>query len=298
MQVSGAVWFKHKYLTNPSVTPEDQIVAAIGRLAKTLTTGVPLQLCNDTVDKLCKLQEILEQRTDRNDEREVTATMQQAPIKQQSPRLVENDNHDPATVPRVAREYAMLPRVLERMCMDTTDRSSPQQPNGPQRLSRIAKLQRKIDAANMGNLHPDKGTTSPQSSPAQNTCSKTTVARPICTTEVRTIEQEMIPACIETYVEVTQTPLQPAQLAQQKFPIVMLNAVLNNDAGKLMEMRHLLRNPKHTKLWGKLYTKEIGQLAQGVSGTKGTDTIVFIKYNKIPLDRRRHITYGKMVVTY
>ncbi len=31
---------------------------------------------------------------------------------------------------------------------------------------------------------------------------------------------------------------------------------------------------------------------------KGTDTIVFIRYNEIPLDRRRHITYRKMVVTY
>ncbi len=105
-------------------------------------------------------------------------------------------------------------------------------------------------------------------------------------------------ACIETYVEVTQTPLQPARLAQQKFPIVMLNAVLNNDTGELMEMHHLLPNPKYTELWGKLYTKELGQLAQGVSGTKGTGTIVFIKYKDIPLDRRRHITYGKMVVTY
>ncbi len=195
-------------------------------------------------------------------------------------------------------EYAMLPRVLERTCMDTTDRSSPQQPNGSQRLCRIAKLQRKINAANMGNLHPDKGTTNLQSSPAQNTRSKTTVARPNRTTEVRTIEQEMVLACIETYVEVIQTSLQPAQLAQQKFPIVMLNAVLNNNTGKLMEMPHLLRNPKHTKLRGKLYTKELGRLAQGVSGTKGTDTIVFIKYSKILLNRRRHITYGKMVVTY
>jgi hypothetical protein len=44
MVVSGAVWFKHKYLTNPSVTPEDQIIAAIGKLAKTLTTGMPPQL--------------------------------------------------------------------------------------------------------------------------------------------------------------------------------------------------------------------------------------------------------------
>ncbi len=108
----------------------------------------------------------------------------------------------------------------------------------------------------------------------------------------------MVLACIETYVKITQTPLHPARLAQQKFPIVMLNAVFNNDTSKLMEMRHLLHNPKYTKLSGKSYTKEFGRLAQGVSGMKGTDTIVFIKYNKIPLNRRRHITYGKTVVTY
>jgi hypothetical protein len=125
-------------------------------------------------------------------------------------------------------------------------------------LSRIAKLQRKIDAANMGNLRPDKGTTSPQSSPAQNTHSKTTAARPNCTTEVGTIQQEMVLACIETYIEVIQTPLQPARLTQQKFPIVMLNAVLNNYTGELMEMHHLLHNPKYTKLWGKLHTKVLG----------------------------------------
>jgi hypothetical protein len=174
--------------------------------------------------------------------------MQQASIPWQSPRLVESNNHDPAAVPRVAQKYAMLPRVLERMCMDTTDRPSPQQPNCSWQSSRIAKLQRKIDAANMGNLCPDKGATSPESSPAQNTRSKTAVvARPDCTTEVRTIKQEMVLACIETYVEVTQTPLRPAQLAEQKIPILMLNAVLNNNTGKLMEMRHLLRNPKYTK---------------------------------------------------
>ncbi len=150
----------------------------------------------------------------------------------------------------------------------------------------------------MGNLCLDKGTTSPQSSPAQNTRSKATAARPNCNTEVRTIQQGMVLACIETYLKVTQIPLQPARLVQQKFPIIMLNAVLNKDTGELMEMRHLLRNPKYTESWGKLYTKELRQLAQGVSGTKGTDTIVFSRYNEIPLNRRRHITYRKTVVTY
>jgi hypothetical protein len=187
-QVSGVVWFKQKYLTNPSVIPEDPIVAAIGRLAKTLTTRVPPQLPDNTVDKLHKLQEILEPRTDGNNERKITAPMQQAPIPQQSPRLAQSNNHDPAAVPRVAQEYAMLPRVLEKMSMDTMDRSSPQQPGGPRQSSRIAKLQRKIDAANMGNLRPDKGTMSPRCSLAQNTRSKTTAGRPNCTTEVRTIQ--------------------------------------------------------------------------------------------------------------
>jgi hypothetical protein len=258
-RVSGAVWFKHKYLTNPSVTLEDQILAAIGGLAKTLTTGVPMQLRNNTEDKLLKLQEILEPRTDGNDEHKITAPMQQVPMPRQSLRLAECNNHDPVAAPRVAREYAMLPRVLEKMGMDTTDRSSPQQPDGPRQSSRIAELQSKIDAANMGNFHPDKGTLSPQSSPAQNTHSKTKAARSHYTTEVRTIQQEMVLACIETYcVKVTQTPLQPARLAQQKLPVVMLNAVLNNNTGKLMEMRHLLRNSKYTKLLGKWYTKELG----------------------------------------
>ncbi len=65
-----------------------------------------------------------------------------------------------------------------------------------------------------------------------------------------------------------------------------------------MEMRQLLRNPKYSNLWGKSYTKELGCLAQGIPGTKGADTIVFIKYNKIPLDQRWNVTYGKTVVTY
>ena len=78
----------------------------------------------------------------------------------------------------------------------------------------------------------------------------------------------------------------------------MINAVLNKDTRDLMEMRQLLRNPKYADLWGKLYTKELGRLAQGIPGTKGTDTIVFIKYNEIPLDQRNNVTYGRTVVAY
>jgi hypothetical protein len=118
--------FQAQIYNQPIHHPRRPNCSSHRRTGKDLTNGVPLQVRNNTADKLCKLQEILEQRTDGNDERKITAPMQQVPILQQSPRLVESDNHDPAAVPMVAREYAMLPRVLKKTGMDTTDRSSPQ----------------------------------------------------------------------------------------------------------------------------------------------------------------------------
>jgi uncharacterized protein YaaQ len=41
---------------------------------------------------------------------------------------------------------------------------------------------------------------------------------------------------------------------------------------------------------------EFGRLAQGVGGkVKGTNTIFFIKFEEIPLDRRRDVTYINFV---
>ncbi len=116
--------------------------------------------------------------------------------------------------------------------------------------------------------------------------------------EVRTLQQELVLACIQIYAEITGQQVLPSNLSQRCFPTEVLNAVLNKDTGELMEMRQLLQNPKYSEVWGKTYTKELGRLAQGVPGTKGTDTIVFIKYDDIPLDRRQHVMYGKTVVMY
>ena len=59
-----------------------------------------------------------------------------------------------------------------------------------------------------------------------------------------------------------------------------------------------MRNQKYAPVWGKSFNKELGRLAQGILETEGTNTIVFIKYDDIPLDRRQHITYGKTVVKH
>jgi hypothetical protein len=58
-----------------------------------------------------------------------------------------------------------------------------------------------------------------------------------------------------------------------------------------MEYRHLTKHPKYSKLWAHSFSNEIGQLAQGVGRRiKGTDTINFIEYNKVPIDRRKDVT--------
>jgi hypothetical protein len=113
-RILGAVWFKHKYLTNPSVTPKDRIIAAIGGLAKTLRTNVPPQLHDNTVDKLQKLQDILQPRPDGRIKNIPIKTPAQVP-RVRTPYKCAPD-HSPvqtpnATAPRVAMNYAIPPRV-------------------------------------------------------------------------------------------------------------------------------------------------------------------------------------------
>jgi hypothetical protein len=89
------------------------------------------------------------------------------------------------------------------------------------------------------------------------------------------------------------------QASRRQFPQQILNAVLNTNTGALMEMRHFLVNPKYKELWGKFYMIKLGCLAQGIpGGSKGTNTIVFIGRDSIPIDRRKDITYGGVCINY
>ncbi len=98
---------------------------------------------------------------------------------------------------------------------------------------------------------------------------------------------------------ISSCSLTPANAARRLFPVNILNAVLDMDTGKLLEMRHLPVNQKYKGLWGKSYTTELGRLAQGIPGaSKGTNTIVFIARNEIPFARLKDITYGCVCVNY
>ena len=76
----------------------------------------------------------------------------------------------------------------------------------------------------------------------------------------------------------------------------MINVVLDEDTSKLMEMIHIMKNPKCRELWGKLYGNKLGCLAQGIPGrVEGTDTIFFIDKQYIPTARWLDVTCGRVI---
>jgi hypothetical protein len=74
------------------------------------------------------------------------------------------------------------------------------------------------------------------------------------------------------------------------------NPVLDQETGKLLKYRQLLRHPKYKDVWNRSAANKFGQLAQGIGGrVKGTDTVRFIHKHEIPADRFKDVTYIKFV---
>ena len=58
-RISGTVFHKHKYINNPDVTPEDQVIAAMDRMSQELKGNPPEHLSNTTLEQLTTLGKIL-----------------------------------------------------------------------------------------------------------------------------------------------------------------------------------------------------------------------------------------------
>ena len=76
-------------------------------------------------------------------------------------------------------------------------------------------------------------------------------------------------------------------------------AITCKETGQSLEYRDLMQRPHLKDTLERSLANELGRLAQGVvRDIKGTCTITFIKKSKIPTERRRDITYGRMVVSW
>ena len=61
-----------------------------------------------------------------------------------------------------------------------------------------------------------------------------------------------------TCATVTHMKLSSKKLAIRCFLIGMINAILNEETGEIMEYRHIMKNHKYRQLYKKSYIKELG----------------------------------------
>ncbi len=60
--ISGAAFFKHKYLSNLSATPKDLVIVAAANLAKALETTLPVDLHDSSIKALIDLSALFSEK--------------------------------------------------------------------------------------------------------------------------------------------------------------------------------------------------------------------------------------------
>jgi hypothetical protein len=73
-------------------------------------------------------------------------------------------------------------------------------------------------------------------------------------------------------------------------------AFIDDKIGKALEYCDLIKMNEHKQVWSKSYANELGRLTQGISNIPWTNTMFFIHKSDIPVDCRKDITYGQIVV--
>eukprot|EP00970_Alexandrium_tamarense_P007123 scaffold1237_cov194-Alexandrium_tamarense.AAC.1 len=73
-------------------------------------------------------------------------------------------------------------------------------------------------------------------------------------------------------------------------------AVIDEETGKPLEYKDLMKLDQYKRIWSTSFANELGRLTQGIRDIPGTNTMFYIHKSEIPEDRRKDITYGKIVV--
>jgi hypothetical protein len=249
-RISGTAYFKHKYLTNPSVTPKNQLIVAAAHLTNAIKGTITANIGTSTLKLLGNLPSIFynasKSYNTHQSKAEVPimhAVQHHNPVSPQTP-----NNNTPTKSPCVPPR--VQPNVTPNIARNLFGREPPTEqmlPNSPK-----GGIQSPLHVRHNALLNPNSPDKQPQPCRSQQIAKLGILTKPApidapanntrSQAQVRTITQEAILVCISTYSNITNLRLTAANAARQKFPLEMRNAVLDMDTGKLMEMKHLLVN--------------------------------------------------------
>eukprot|EP00804_Cyclotella_cryptica_P015967 CCRYP_004129-RA/>CCRYP_004129-RA protein AED:0.18 eAED:0.18 QI:0/0/0/1/0/0/2/0/948 len=259
-RISATVFFKHKYITNPTVTPADAIVAATANLAHVLMSNTTAAHLNTTqLADLTRLHKIIQPTPTDKSAVSPTGTTRLPTAHKRTHPIVSDSDSDKS--PQSSKSTPLHPLATHKQPAAYTPRHHATT-NAHQRIS-------KGDTPHSTSIqHPQ---------PHANHHARDNA--PLLPTLNYNCHS---PACSITYVP-------------HRFP----QCRSKQNTGELMEYRHLIKDPKYSTTWRKAYGKELGRLAQGIPGLiQGTNTIVFIAKDDVPTDRSRDVTYGRICANF
>jgi hypothetical protein len=260
-RISDTVHFKHRHITIPTVTPEDTIVKCLNDLTQALKERRNTKGAIE-YDALQKLDELLNK----------------IPVVMVPITTTTNDPMKTVTF------------------SGTTKPPAEDQSNSNSQVAIPAP--RVQGATPVPRVHIDIAPSRIKHGPT--TMAKATIDKPILTNIVRkdikktTVNQrDMIKEARNTRSRLgfrTHMSLRP-QLQRERAQLVR-----DDDTGEFLKYRQLLKDPKHMGIWNTSSANEFGRLAQGIKGrVKPTNTIFFIPHHRIPIERRKDVTYGSFV---
>eukprot|EP00804_Cyclotella_cryptica_P020074 CCRYP_014880-RH/>CCRYP_014880-RH protein AED:0.12 eAED:0.12 QI:0/-1/0/1/-1/1/1/0/1096 len=287
-RLSDTVQFKHKDITNPSLSPNDKLMQALAHCKTALK-----QLSHSPADDQAReLQELIAATQAHLSPAPAPPTpVPRVPIFPSTPsrptvppihRELPNHNHTNTPGPRV------LPST-----------SPPHRPD----IARRAQARRR-------RIHETCGPVfNPNQPPALSTRSRVRTSRIPPPTPTATRATRLNTSRIPRRPTTRSRPQANAatDLKAGRFPVAFRKlehlvhqalAVLDVDSGKKLNHRQLLKHPRYKDAWSRSAADEFGRLAQGVGNrVKGTNTIQFIHEADIPRHRKKDVTYGSFVCT-
>jgi hypothetical protein len=314
-QMSDTLFFKHQYITNPTVSPESHVVAAAQQLTIALQGSIPTR--NKTAEALQKVSKLFTKIAMTKNELAKAKTMHNRVCANQAAWQATHIPRVEAPIPRVETPHARVTKIAEvhptqgvtatqhkDRCkiMSVTTLPVPgqiaQAPASGFKLLSCTSLPNYISQDEDNNQAPTRQTTR---------------------LAAKSIMQEAMLSCADIYkpnyiistdlgiLNYTETPkltgttytVMPKQMSQCKLPVKWLCKMANSVMGvygELLEYRHLIANQTTRNTWQHSYGNEIGRLAQGMlRRNTGTNIIVFIKKNQVIQNRVKDMTYGLII---
>ena len=264
IRVFQTVFFKHKYLTQPTFTSHDALIVAADKLADAINGTMPKDSTTENGIKLLldifkKQANVAKDRLDAKAKRLNNAATQR--VQDESTEDEATSQPHPASAQRVPTAVKVTTVESDEEC---DDRDEEQRTNVPV----ITQDEEEYPTA-------------------------TRQSDRVLRSETRALTDEFLYNAME-FPGITNNITArstAARMYPQQFITDWANAVIDKETGELMEYKHLLKNPKHRERWQNSFGKEIRRLATT------TETIKFICWRNIPKERLSDITYARIVCT-